>query len=84
MDLKITQEVLQEKFAKFGNILSMVLYMDGKGGSKGFGFVNFENPNQAKQAMEAMHGLQLGTLFVFRLLPSVRTTMTHKSGQGRS
>ena len=80
MDPEITQEVLQKKFAKFGNILSMVLYMDDNGGSKGFGFVNFENPNEAKQAMEAMHGLQLGTLFVFRLLPSVLTTTTHKQG----
>jgi hypothetical protein len=29
--------------------------------SKGFGFVNFDNPDDAKKAIEAMNGLQLGS-----------------------
>jgi polyadenylate-binding protein len=36
--------------------------------SKGFGFVNFENPDDAKRAMEAMNGLQLGS-YLFISLP---------------
>ncbi|KAK2373603.1 polyadenylate-binding protein [Trifolium repens] len=33
--------------------------------SKGFGFVNFDNPDDAKKAIEAMNGLQLGSKILY-------------------
>uniref|UniRef100_A0A7N0SVC4 Uncharacterized protein n=1 Tax=Kalanchoe fedtschenkoi TaxID=63787 RepID=A0A7N0SVC4_KALFE len=61
LDLGMTEQELQEKFAKFGKILSLVISKDENGSSKGFGFVNFENPDDARRAVEAMNGLQLGS-----------------------
>jgi polyadenylate-binding protein len=60
----VTEEVLQEKFSKFGKIASLVIRKEDNGMSRGFGFVDFENSDDARQAMEAMNGSQLGRLFV--------------------
>lgn len=56
----VTEELLEEKFSKFGKITSTVISKDANGISKGFGFVNFENPDDAKRAKETMHGSTLG------------------------
>lgn len=46
-------------FKKFGNILSArVMTKDGK--SKGYGFVSFDNPKAALDAIEEMNGLEIG------------------------
>nr|DAD28650.1 TPA_asm: hypothetical protein HUJ06_030118 [Nelumbo nucifera] len=68
LDQDVSEELLQEKFSEFGKITNLVISKDENGNSKGFGFVNFESPNDAKQAMEAMNGTQLGskTLYVAR------------------
>ncbi|KAK9755528.1 hypothetical protein RND81_01G031900 [Saponaria officinalis] len=68
IDPNITREVLQEKFSEFGKIVSLAIAMDESGASKGFGFVNFENSDDAKRAMEAMDGTLLGSknLYVAR------------------
>lgn len=63
LDPEITEELLQEKFAPFGNIVSLAIAKDYNGVSKGFGFVNYTNPGDAKRAMEIMHGTQLGKFF---------------------
>ncbi|XP_021279220.1 polyadenylate-binding protein 7-like [Herrania umbratica] len=55
----VTEETLQEKFSVFGNITSLVISRDSNGVSKGFGFVNFERPEDAKKAEESMNGAQL-------------------------
>ncbi|CAI9760644.1 unnamed protein product [Fraxinus pennsylvanica] len=44
--------------AKYTNLLAIL--KDENGASRGFGFVNFENPGNAKRALEAFHGTQLG------------------------
>lgn len=62
LDTSFSEEVLKEKLSQFGKILSLVISKDENGASKGFGFVNFENPDDAKRAVEAMHGSQLGTI----------------------
>jgi polyadenylate-binding protein len=64
LDPDVTEEVLREKFSKFGKIASLVIKTEDNGMSRGFGFVDFENPDDARQAMEAMNGSQLGRLFV--------------------
>ncbi|XP_042511837.1 polyadenylate-binding protein 7-like [Macadamia integrifolia] len=68
LDPDITEEFLHEKFSDFGKITNLVISKDNNGNSRGFGFVNFDNPDDAKQAMGAMNGTQLGSkaLYVAR------------------
>ncbi|XP_071728275.1 polyadenylate-binding protein 7 [Rutidosis leptorrhynchoides] len=60
LDLDITEDVLKNKFSEFGNIRSLIIVRDENGASRGFGFVNFENPDDAKKATETMNGMSLG------------------------
>ncbi|KAE8718377.1 Polyadenylate-binding protein 1-A [Hibiscus syriacus] len=64
----MTEDSLKEMFSKYGMISSVVIMKDDKGVSRGFGFVNFQSPDDAKKALEAMNGVQLGSknLFVGR------------------
>lgn len=64
LDLDITEDLLKEKFSEFGSIVSLVIVKDDNGASRGFGFVNFEKPDDAKKATEAMNGLNLGASFI--------------------
>lgn len=64
LDLDITEALLKEKFSSFGKIVSLAISKDENGMSKGFGFVNYENPDDAKRALEAMNGTQLGSFFL--------------------
>ncbi|ONK75716.1 uncharacterized protein A4U43_C03F19800 [Asparagus officinalis] len=68
LDQDITEDLIQLKFSEFGKIVSVKIAKDADGNSKGFGFVNFENPDSAKRATEAMNGLLLGSkaLYVAR------------------
>lgn len=65
VDLDVTEELLRAKFSEFGKIASLVVSKDGNGSSRGFGFVNFDNPDDARRAMEAMHGSQLGSKVLY-------------------
>jgi len=62
LDLDITEARLKEKFSSFGKIVSLAIAKDHNGMPKGFGFVNYDNPDDAKRAMEEMNGSQLGSL----------------------
>ncbi|XP_055808129.1 polyadenylate-binding protein 7-like [Solanum dulcamara] len=68
LDLDISEEHLREKFSGFGKILSLVIAKDESGASKGFGFVNFDDPGDARKAMEVMNGSPVGSknLYVAR------------------
>ena len=46
---------LEELFSKFGTIKSAIVLKDEKGESKGFGFVCFENPDDAEKALQEMN-----------------------------
>ena len=49
-----------EPFATPGKILSATVFKDKSTGlSKGFGFVNYDNPTSAQNAITAMHGMQV-------------------------
>ncbi|KAH9327203.1 hypothetical protein KI387_007381 [Taxus chinensis] len=63
LEKDVTEELLSEKFSTFGKIASIVVMKDENGISKGFGFVNFDNPDDAKNAVESMNGSQLGKSF---------------------
>uniref|UniRef100_A0A0E0EK56 PABP n=1 Tax=Oryza meridionalis TaxID=40149 RepID=A0A0E0EK56_9ORYZ len=51
-----TEDNLKETFGKFGPITSVVVMREGDGKSRCFGFVNFENPDDAARAVEDLNG----------------------------
>lgn len=51
-----TDEDLKKTFGEYGTITSAVVMRDGDGKSKCFGFVNFENTDDAANAVEALNG----------------------------
>ncbi|RZC77238.1 hypothetical protein C5167_001419 [Papaver somniferum] len=65
LDLDVTEELLTEKFSKYGKITHLVIMKDGNSKSKGFGFVNFDSPDEAKKAMEATNGMQIGSKVLY-------------------
>ncbi|KAL9367413.1 hypothetical protein Peur_038612 [Populus x canadensis] len=54
-----TEEDLNKTFGEFGTITSIVVMRDGDGKSKCFGFVNFENAEDAAKAVEALNGKKI-------------------------
>ncbi len=55
-----TTERLREAFARFGSILEATVIPDRETGrSRGFGFVTFENPRDAEEAIKQMAGADL-------------------------
>ncbi|KAJ7540572.1 hypothetical protein O6H91_10G022100 [Diphasiastrum complanatum] len=65
LDQDITEETLREKFLVFGKITNLVIMKDDNDNSKGFGFINFEDSDDAKKAVDAMNGSQLGSKTVY-------------------
>ncbi|ORX89454.1 polyadenylate binding protein [Basidiobolus meristosporus CBS 931.73] len=55
LDISVTLDEMKEMFTKFGAITSAVLATDENGVSRGFGFVNFEDHEQALQAVESLN-----------------------------
>lgn len=52
---------LEEFFEKFGRVLSAKVSMDrATGKSRGFGFVEMANADEAKEAIEGLNNLPLG------------------------
>ncbi|KAF5817513.1 hypothetical protein HanRHA438_Chr02g0055261 [Helianthus annuus] len=52
-------EDLKKIFGEYGTITSAVVMRDADGKSKCFGFVNFENPDDAANAVEALNGKKI-------------------------
>lgn len=65
LEKDVTVESLSEKFSTFGKITNVVVMKDENGNSKGFGFVNFESPDDAKNAVESMNGSQLASKTIY-------------------
>ncbi|KAG9458764.1 hypothetical protein H6P81_003272 [Aristolochia fimbriata] len=51
-----TDEDLKKSFGNYGPITSAVVMRDANGNSRGFGFVNFQNPEDAASAVENLNG----------------------------
>ena len=51
-----TDDEFRKCFEAFGPISSAVIMRDGDGKSKGFGFVNFDNVDDAAKAVESLNG----------------------------
>ncbi|KAL6237786.1 hypothetical protein BDW75DRAFT_203126 [Aspergillus navahoensis] len=56
----IDENDLQSVFEPFGELEFVQLQKDETGRSRGYGFVQFRDPNQAREALEKMNGYDLG------------------------
>ena len=50
---------LYNLFRRFGNIYSTRVMTEKNGKSKGIGFVSFDNPKSAQEAIEEMNGFEV-------------------------
>jgi len=68
LDEKVDDEELKNMFSAHGIIKSAVIMRDDQGKSKGFGFVNFEKPEEAEAAVAKLNDTELDgkTVFVGR------------------
>ena len=55
LDPEVTQDEFVKLFEQFGNVTSAVIQTDEEGKSRGFGFVNFENHEEAQKAVDTLH-----------------------------
>jgi len=55
LEKTVDEKQLLELFAPFGKVTSAVVMKDDNGESKGFGFVNFDNHEEAEKAIEALN-----------------------------
>ena len=56
----VTNTQLEEMFAKLGKVISAVVIMDRNSGqSKGFGFVEMENDNEADDAIAKLNETEM-------------------------
>ncbi|MDR2907297.1 MAG: RNA-binding protein [Bacteroidales bacterium] len=59
LNFKIRKENLQSIFAEYGDITSVKIVMDRETGrSKGFGFVEMPNEEQARKAIAELNGAE--------------------------
>lgn len=58
----VTEDLLREKFSVHGEVYNAVIMKNSEGKSRGFGFVSFYSPENAKKAEESLNGALLGTL----------------------
>ncbi|CAI5985152.1 unnamed protein product [Closterium sp. NIES-65] len=57
----VTEEQLSARFSEIGPITNAVVMRDDAGASKGFGFVNFQDPASAQEAVEKLNNAQFGS-----------------------
>lgn len=55
----ITEQDLQNVFDPFGELEFVQLQKEEQGRSRGYGFVQFRDPDQAREALEKMNGFEL-------------------------
>jgi RNA recognition motif-containing protein len=71
----MTEELLRDQFSKFGKVSNVTIMKDSEGKSRGFGFVNFDSSEEAKNAAGALNGAFIGkhptSSFLFPLVLSI-------------
>ncbi|KAJ6391884.1 hypothetical protein OIU77_025777 [Salix suchowensis] len=58
LDTKIDNKALHDTFASFGPVLSCKVAVDNNGQSKGYGFIQFENEEDAQSAINRLNGMK--------------------------
>eukprot|EP00927_Polykrikos_kofoidii_P025624 TRINITY_DN2298_c0_g1_i1.p1 TRINITY_DN2298_c0_g1~~TRINITY_DN2298_c0_g1_i1.p1 ORF type:complete len:666 (-),score=141.10 TRINITY_DN2298_c0_g1_i1:178-2175(-) len=61
LDRNIDNKALYDTFSLFGSILSCKVESDQSGRSRGYGFVHYETEDAARQAVERVNGMQIGS-----------------------
>ncbi|MGA0086963.1 MAG: RNA recognition motif domain-containing protein [bacterium] len=57
----VTEEQLQSAFSRFGKVSKAAVIMDRvTNRSKGFGFVEMDDSNEGKSAVDALNGSEIG------------------------
>jgi len=64
LDPHIGQKELHDTFSQFGNILSCKVATTPNGESKGYGYVHYDNPDNARQAISIVNNKRIGNLVV--------------------
>ncbi len=60
LSYRLTEDQLREAFEEFGEVASCTIIKDrATGQSKGFGFVEMPNDNEAKEAIGGLNGREL-------------------------
>lgn len=60
LSYEVTEDELKEKFEEFGSVTSAKIIKDrDTDRSKGFGFVEMDNDQEAKNAIEKLNGVEL-------------------------
>lgn len=65
VDESITKEKLEEMFGAHGKITSCAIMQNETGESKGFGFVNFKEPEEAQAAVDKLNGTEINGKPIF-------------------
>ncbi|XP_041801990.1 embryonic polyadenylate-binding protein-like isoform X2 [Chelmon rostratus] len=60
-----TDEKLKELFSAFGRTLSVRVMKDERGRSRGFGFVNYANHEDAQKAVDEMNGKEISGKIIY-------------------
>lgn len=65
LDKSINHAALHDTFSAFGKILSCKVEVDSNGQSKGYGFVHYENQEDADQAVAKVNGMKIANKIVY-------------------
>lgn len=78
----VTQQDLIDEFGAFGTIVSTKIMLDDAGKSRHFGFVRFQDPNQARDAQLALDGKKMwGNVLAITPAQKQKARYPYKSGQ---
>ena len=84
IDSSLTEAQIADLFRKHGKVSSCSLVMDAKTGqSKGFGFADMPNMDEASKAISQLNGLKVGSS-ALRVKRAANSTISkHRGGTGR-
>merc|ERR1719277_929419 len=81
LDPSIDSKSLSDTFSIFGQILSCKVACDLDGSSRGYGFVQYESVDAAKQAIERVNGMLIAGRKVF-VGPFIKRGQDRRTEQG--
>merc|ERR1711939_786548 len=65
LDEGVSEEALKTMFTAFGEITSLALMKNDEGKSKGFAFINFQDMDAARQAVEEKNGFEINEKAIY-------------------